>query len=103
MKKNIVISLVVLVFLFISSYWSYLIGFTASQTATFSMHAVLVKEQSECIKKNDVKCTDLTNKLMLEFMKTQAEALRNTKMSGEFDKELNEFIKWHENSELSLQ
>lgn len=98
MKKNILISIGCLILIFVFSYFSYLIGLGASQTTSVVFYMVPLKEQTECIKSNDIKCIKLTNSIMHKALEVQAKSLLSTQLSGDFEDQIKTYLEWSNNN-----
>ena len=95
MRNKIIIGIIFVCCILLSSYWSYLTGLAASQTATVTAYMFPVKKQSQCIKRNDLKCIALTNEMMAEFTAASAKALKESKMASGIEGHLDEYLEWH--------
>lgn len=101
MKTKVIVTIVVLIALSLSSFWSYRAGLVASQEMNAMFLIPIVKKQYECMKSNDMKCVAVTNEVLISSTTAQVQALTDTGMSHSLGDEGEKFLVWSKTTQGS--
>ena len=94
MKTKAIVTIVVLLVIALSSFWSYQAGLVASQEMNAVFLIQIVKKQHECLKTSDMKCLAVTNEVLVSSTTAQVQALIDTGMSHSLGDEGEKFLVW---------